>query len=197
MELFDCGTLPVVILVSEVPVHSDHIRAGAHKRWISSKLNAPKRWIRWLFSCKNIGVEHYNAFVIRKWLPRWKWWHTIESISSGLIWLIWRSVLKFRKIFLNIFFKAKFRNVKRDPDRGKFINWGEPPKSIIATVDYFKLVFARWQAHFVLAQYPKDIHPAIELRFWTLKKYFLNNFKDATYWSSSEENDQTGNRASG
>ena len=75
---------------------------------------------------------------------------------------------KISKIFLNIFFKAKFRNVKRDPDRGKFINWGEPPKSIIATVDYFKLVFARWQAHFVLAQYPKDIHPAIELRFWTL-----------------------------
>lgn len=60
--------------------------------------------------------------------------------------------------------ESRFRNVKSDPDRGKYIDWGLPPASIQATVDYFKLVFARWQAHFVLAQYPKNIHPDIELR---------------------------------
>ena len=60
---------------------------------------------------------------------------------------------------------VRFRNVRQMEDRGKSISWGSPPKSIIATVDYFKLVFRRWQAHFVLISYPKEIHPDIKLRY--------------------------------
>ena len=60
--------------------------------------------------------------------------------------------------------ERRFRNVRSLEDKGKSIGWGKPPKSIIPTVDYFKLVFRRWQAHFVLQQYPKHEHPAIELR---------------------------------
>ena len=61
--------------------------------------------------------------------------------------------------------ERRFKNVRQMEDKGKSIGWGKPPKSIIATVEYFKLVFRRWQAHFVLQLYAKDQNPAIKLRY--------------------------------
>jgi hypothetical protein len=49
-------------------------------------------------------------------------------------------------------------------DRGKSISWGQPPKAIVPTVDFFKLVFRRWRAHYVISQLPVEHHPAVQLR---------------------------------
>ena len=95
------------------------------------------------------------------------WRGTLQRIRYKKMIAALKIMAHFRKYKLRAYMvdlEARFRNVKSDPDRGKYISWGTPPKSITATVDYFKLVFARWQAHFVLIQYPKEIHPAIEMR---------------------------------
>ena len=45
-----------------------------------------------------------------------------------------------------------------------YSSWGAPPKAIVPTVQFFKLVFRRWRAHYVISQLPVEYHPAVQLR---------------------------------
>merc|ERR1739838_557579 len=92
------------------------------------------------------------------------WRGTLQRIRYKKMIAALKIMAHFRKYKLRAYMvdlEARFRNVKSDPDRGKFISWGAPPKSIVATIDYFKLVFARWQAHFVLANIQRTFIPPL------------------------------------
>lgn len=76
---------------------------------------------------------------------------------------------KLRKYISDL--EKKFRNVRQMPDKGKSITWGAPPKSIVSTVDYFKIVFRRWCAHFVISRLPKEEHEGVKMRAAILDSY--------------------------
>lgn len=50
-------------------------------------------------------------------------------------------------------------------------SWGAPPKAIVSTVDYFKLVYRRWCAHFVISRLPKEEHEGVKMRASILEEY--------------------------
>jgi len=106
-------------------------------------------------------INHLVIFLQKHWRG------TLQRIRYKKMIASLKIMAFYRKYKLRAYMKdldVRFRNVRQMEDRGKSISWGSPPKSIIATVDYFKLVFRRWQAHFVLISYPKEIHPDIKLR---------------------------------
>ena len=107
-------------------------------------------------------INHLVIFLQKHWRG------TLQRIRYKKMIASLKIMAFYRKYKLRAYMKdldVRFRNVRQMEDRGKSISWGSPPKSIIATVDYFKLVFRRWQAHFVLISYPKEIHPDIKLRY--------------------------------
>ena len=111
-------------------------------------------------------INHLVIFLQKHWRG------TLQRIRYKKMIASLKIMAFYRKYKLRAYMKdldVRFRNVRQMEDRGKSISWGSPPKSIIATVDYFKLVFRRWQAHFVLISYPKEIHPDIKLRLDLLK----------------------------
>ena len=113
-------------------------------------------------------INHLVIFLQKHWRG------TLQRIRFKKMIASLKIMAFYRKFKLRAYMKdldVRFRNVRQMEDRGKSISWGSPPKSIIATVDYFKLVFRRWQAHFVLISYPKEIHPDIKLRYVGLLKF--------------------------
>lgn len=122
-------------------------------------------------------INHLVIFLQKHWRG------TLQRIRYKKMIASLKIMAFYRKYKLRAYMKdldVRFRNVRQMEDRGKSISWGSPPKSIIATVDYFKLVFRRWQAHFVLISYPKEIHPDIKLRYVSSGQENLETIKCCT-----------------
>jgi myosin-1 len=95
------------------------------------------------------------------------WRGTLQRIRYKKMRALLKIMEYYRKYKLRSYIndlERRFKHVRQMEDRGKSISWGIPPKAIVPTVQFFKLVFRRWRAHYVISQLPIEHHPAVQLR---------------------------------